>query len=821
MATIDDADYGSPMTRWLKRIGIGVAALIALSALLLFDFVQSFKYSLPAYDGTVSVTALEAPVTILRDNYAIPHVQAGSFRDAAYGLGYAHAQDRLWQMEMARRFVSGRLSEMFGARALPTDTMMRTMGLYRAAEEAVERLTPESRAILFAYAEGVNGYLRAHKGRWPIEFVLAGVTPPQPWRPADSIAVLKGMAFQLSSNAFTEAARARLTAVLGRQSAQDFFAPFEAAPLPAYLDGIYNATRTGLIDGVPDATASDNWVVDGAHSSTGKPLLANDPHLGFDIPSVWYLAHLSYPDGDVVGGTLAGVPGIIAGRNRHVAWGLTNTSPDTQDLYLERLNPDNDGLYQVPGGQWVPFETRVETIRLRFGGERRITIRESRHGPVMSDAAGGSFAAAAPPGYAISLAWTQLQPDDTSFDALMALDQAQDAAAFQTGAEKYIGPMQNIVYADDAGHIGLVLPGRVPIRSAMNDSLGLVPAPGWDGRYDWQGYIPANAMFSIADPPSGTIATANNKTWADDYPYPLARAWDVLYRYDRIMALLNQTAPASVASFEAIQTDVVDTYALDLKSRLMKAAPFEGASAPLARLIETWDGAMQRDRPEPLIWAAWTQALAARIYADELGANFNNFWGYRPEFTLRVLDDVGGESRWCDDRATPAIEDCLSRIRLALADAAAELSRDHGADPATWRWGDAHKAIHQAQPFGQFPGIASLFNREIEVDGGSFTLLRTDYNMGGDRPYAARHGAAYRGIYDLAAPERSRYIISTGQSGNLFSPHYDDLMGLWAAGKFIEIPTSPDAVAASAIHRLTLEPASAQLPRQAQNNGKH
>lgn len=799
------------MTRWLKRIGIGAAVLMAVSALLLFDFVQSFRRSLPAYDGMVRVAALDAPVAILRDRYAIPHVQAGSFRDAAYGLGYAHAQDRLWQMEMARRFVSGRLAEMFGANAVPTDSMMRTMGLYRAAEEAVANLTPDSRAILLAYAEGVNAYIQGHKGRWPIEFVLAGASPPQLWRPADSIAVLKGMAFQLSSNLFNEAARARLTAVLGRQSVQDFFAPFEAAPLPAYLDGLYNATRTGLIDGVPDTTASDNWVVDGAHSATGKPLLANDPHLGFDIPSVWYLAHLSYQGNDLVGGTLAGVPGIIAGHNSHVAWGLTNTSPDTQDLYLERLN-DNSTQYQLPGGQWADFETRVETIKVRFGGERRITIRESRHGPVMSDYAGSTFANAAPQGYALALAWTQLQPEDTSFDALMALNRAANASDFQTGAHAYIGPMQNIVYADDAGHIGLILPGRVPIRSPMNDSQGLVPAPGWDGRYDWQGYIPADQMFSIADPPSGIIATANNKTWADDYPYTLARAWDVSYRYDRIMALLGRTAPATVAGFEAIQTDMVDTYALDLKQRLMKAAPFDGASAPLARLIESWDGAMQRDRPEPLIWSAWTQALAARIYGDELGANFRNYWGYRPEFTLRVLDDVQGESRWCDDRATTAIEDCASRIRLALADAAAELSRDHGADPARWRWGDAHKAIHQAQPFGMFPVIASLFNREIEMDGGSFTLLRADYNMGGDRPYAARHGAAYRGIYDLAAPERSRYIISTGQSGNLFSPHYDDLMGLWAAGQYISIPTNPDAVAAAAIHRLDLEPASAAVP---------
>jgi len=373
-------------------------------------------------------------------------------------------------------------------------------------------------------------------------------------------------------------------------------------------------------------------------------------------------------------------------------------------------------------------------------------------------------------------------------------------------AKAFVTPMQNIVYADDSGHIGLMLPGRVPLRSERNDSLGLVPAPGWDGRYDWQGFIPSKDMIAIDDPPAGYVASANNDTQPEGYHYTLSREWELPYRFDRIETLLAKTPKHSLASFEAMQTDMVDNYALALKQRLLKAAPFDSADADAARLVAQWDGAFRASRPEPLIFAAWARALARRLYADELGPRFQNYWGYRSEFTLRVLDGVDDEERWCDDKATPEVEDCGSRVRLALHDAVTELSAAYGADPARWRWGDPHKATHRAQPFGDFPLIGNLFNREVEMDGGPFTLLRADHSMRSARPYAAIHGAGYRGIYDLADPDRSLYVISTGQSGNLFSPHYDDLMGLWAKGEYITVPIGRQAIDAQAVNRLTLQP---------------
>ena len=790
------------MKKWLKRIGIGLAAMLAIAVLLVFDFVNSFQRSVPSYDGTITVAGLTTPVQILRDRYAVPHIVAPTLADAAFGLGYAHAQDRLWQMEMSRRYIQGRLSELFGSLTVDTDTMMRALNLYGAAEEAVKHLSPEARRVLDAYAAGVNAAMRARKGPWPIEFVLAGDTPPAPWTPADSIAVLKGMAMQLSGNAYTEAARAALIPVLGRASVQDFFLPFGDVPLPSYLEGLYGTTQTGQAYAVPDTTASDNWAVDGTHSETGKPLLANDPHLGFSIPSVWYLAHLSLPDDDLVGGTLAGVPAIVAGRNRHVAWGETNTGPDTQDLYFERLNPDNRREYQVPGG-WAEFENRLEIIKVRFDADRRVLLRSTRHGPVMPDT---SALGRAPPGYVTALNWTAFASDDTSFDALFGINRAKSADQIKAAGKFFVTPMQNFVFADDRGHIGLMLPGRVPLRSERNDSYGLVPSPGWDGRYDWQGFIPAEDMIFVEDPPSGHIASANNDTQPEGYRYTLSREWEAPFRFRRIEDLLSAKDKHSLASFKAMQTDPIDTYAQELKRRLIAAGPFEGRDNQAAQMIAQWNGAMLAARPEPLIFAAWARALARRIYGDELGPRFPNFWTYRAEFTLRVLDNVEGEARWCDDKGTPDVEDCASRIKLALHDAVTELSDAYGADPTRWRWGDAHKATHTAEPFGAFPVIGGWFNRDVEMDGGPFTLLRADNSMRSDRPYAAIHGAGYRGIYDLADPDRSLYIISTGQSGNLFSPHYDDLIGIWAREDYITILTAKAAMDAAAVDRLTLQP---------------
>jgi penicillin amidase len=792
------------MKRWLKRIALGIVTLAVVAAGPAAIFVLSFRGSVPAYDGSLTVAGLTQPVEIIRDAHAIPHILAGNDADAAFGLGFVHAQDRLWQMEISRRYVQGRLSELFGEQAFETDVELRRLGVYAATQSSVQHLSRETRALLEAYAAGVNAFLATHDGPLPIEFTFAGITP-EPWQPADSVAIIKGMAMSLSGNAGAEAERIRLLAILGEGGIESFLSPFADGPVPGYISDLFGTVQVGRFHGIPEISASNNWVVDGAHSISGKPLLANDPHLGFGLPSTWYLAHMATPDRDLVGGTLAGVPAIIGGRNRHVAWGMTNTGPDTEDLYIERVNPENDEQYLTPNG-WTEFVTRSETIRVRFGGEETILVRETRHGPVME---GEDYDEITPPDHVLALSWTALSADDTSLEAILGINHAASAEEMRAAADLYVTPMQNIVYADASGvtgRIGLMLPGRIPLRTPLNDSLGLFPAPGWDARYDWQGYIPTAELPHYTDSVTGRFVTANNKTVADDYPHILTREWDGPWRHDRIDKLLASTSLHDVESFSRIQLDTVDTYAVTLKRFLTESGPLEGRAAEAAALLGEWDGTMHRDRPEPLLFAAWARALSPRLYADELGEAFEDNWGYREDFMLRVLQDVDGSARWCDDRTTQDSETCAQILRLALDDALAELTEAYGADMNAWRWGDAHISVHSGRPFADFPLIGSWFTREAVIDGGAFTVLRADHRMRSPRPYAAVHGAGYRGIYDLGRPDDSLYMISTGQSGNPYSAHYDDLLPLWAEGGYVEIPTARERIAAEAAYTLTLNP---------------
>jgi penicillin amidase len=800
-------ETNSTKRRIAARIVAWAAGVLAAVGLIIFSQIEYYRSSLPAYDGRAQVAGLGAPVEIVRDGHAIPHIIAKSRADALFALGYVEAQDRLWQMEFSRRLAQGRLAAILGRPALPADIALRTLGLYADAESSVHALSPQARALLDDYAAGVNAFLATHRGPLPIEFALTDDSP-EPWRPADSIAVLKLMQLQLSGDASRELARAHLASRLSRQQIEDLFPPYPGDPvnpLPDYLFDLFgHGPKTAALE-IPDTTASNDWVVSGARSVTGKPLLANDPHLAMTIPSIWYLVQISYPGADVVGGALPGEPGVTLGRNRTSAWGMTNTGPDTQDLYLEKLDPAHANSYLIPNGT-AHFAQRRERIKIRFGSPVTITVRTTRHGPVLPDDL-ALFKARPPKGYVLALAWTALIPDDRTIQALLQVDEVNESAAAADALRDFVAPMQNIVHAHADGHIGLILPGRVPIRGSANDSLGLVPAKGWDARYDWQGFIPFAQLPRIDDPPSGQIATANNKTIPDGYRPTITREWEDPFRFWRIDQLLAATPKHSVASFRAIQLDIHDRYAQDLVPLLLKAAPWPGDQArEAATLLAKWDDSMDKDRPEPLIFSAWERALVRRLLADKLGADFSSYWTHHAGFVLNVLRNANGESRWCGNAATATRANCGSQIRGALDDALAELTSEYGADMTRWRWGDAHHVIDAHQPFGAIPLLSAIFNREAPVSGGGFTIRRGDFTFGAQRPYAATHGSGYRAIYDLAHPDASLFVISTGESGNVYSQYYDDLIPLWADGRYVTIPTSPATIASTAKYRLVLEP---------------
>jgi penicillin G amidase len=519
-----------------------------------------------------------------------------------------HAQDRLWQMEFQRRVAQGRLAEFIGEKAFDTDRLMRTLGIARMAEKIVARLDADTRSHLEAYAAGVNAYLAAGPVL-PVEFQVFRIDP-QPWKPADSVSWLLVMAWDLSGNWRAELGRLRYAAKLGRERAAELIPPYPgdtAAPLPDFkaLYAELAPAASALLALSPpseEAIGSNNWVVTGARSETGMPLLANDPHLGLQAPALWYLAHVSSPSGNVVGGTLPGLPFIVLGRNDHLAWTMTTTNSDTQDLFVERIAPGDPGSYVTPNGT-ERFEVREEVILVR-GEERRIKVRSTRHGPVLSDAVKG-LGEASPKGHVMALAWAALAEDNSAARAGFALNRARSRAEFIEGLREFYAPHQNVVFADREGHIGFIASAKVPVRRADNEAAGRVPVPGWLAKYDWQGFVPFEQLPAIHQPASGRIVTANHKITPPGYRPFLSVDWFLPYRADRIEELLAATPRHSLKSFGRIQADTLSRLARELLPVARAAKPEKDEGRAAQKLLDGWQGEMSLDSAAPLVFTAW------------------------------------------------------------------------------------------------------------------------------------------------------------------------------------------------------------------------
>ncbi len=790
-----------------------VLVLVAAGAGYLY-----LRQSLPRTEGEIRVAGVSAAVEIQRDRYGIPHIFAQRDEDAMFALGYVHAQDRLWQMEMNRRIGAGRLAEILGPSALETDRFLRTLGVRRAAEANLRGIDAQARSLLEAYAAGVNAFL-AGNPVLPPEFWLTGARP-EPWTPADSATWTKMVAWDLGGNWRNELLRMRLSRTLPLARIHEFVAPYpgEAPPEIADLKTLYGSLDRGgvqlaedadrllaLAPGEPpDGVGSNNWVVSGAHSTSGKPLLANDPHLGLTAPPVWYLAHLSVAGRNVIGATFPGVPAIVLGRNDRIAWGFTNTGPDVQDLYLEKL--DAAGNYLTPDGPRA-FAVIEESIRVKGAPDEPLQIRVSRHGPVISDV---SRAAAdqTPRGYVIAFAWTALLEDDRTLQAAHKIARAGNWQEFLSAARDYQVPQQNMVYADIEGNIGFVAPGRIPVRKPENDLKGLAPAPGWDARYDWAGWIPFEQLPQQYNPASGRLWSANERITPPGYSHFLTSEWHPPYRSRRIHELLDAAPRHSVESFARIQGDVVS---LAMRESLPHLLKVRAASEPARRalaLLERWDGSAAPDRAEPVIAWAWWRELTRLLYADELGDAFRGQWTARAPFVANVLSGQGDHARWCDDVRTPAPESCEQLLAASLEAALADLTQRYGAEMAKWRWGEAHVARHEHRPFGRHPLLQLGFDIRVPTPGDTYTVNVGRKNFGDEeRPFANRHAASLRAVYDLADLEQSLYIHSGGQSGNVLSPHYAAFTEAWAKNEYIRMTTKRSVLDAQPHRLLRLTPA--------------
>lgn len=789
------------------------AATVAASAgaVLLLAAAGMLAYlhrSLPMIDGETRARGIGARTEIVRDAEGVPHIFAASERDGWFAVGYAHAQDRLWQMEFQRRLVQGRLAEFLGDAAYDTDRLMRTLGLAKTAAGIARRLDPDTRANLEAYAAGVNAFL-ATGPVLPVEF-QAFRMEPDAWKVEDTLGWLLVMAWDLSSNWRLELSRLRLTEKMGAERTAEFLPPYPGEhdpPLPdmksLYADLAPVAGALLAMSPPSEVPAgSNNWVVSGDHTGTGKPLLANDPHLALQAPSLWYLVHVSTPGHDLVGGTLPGVPFVVLGRTESVAWGFTTTNGDTQDLFVERVAPDDPDSYLTPEGR-ARFAVREEVIRVR-GEERRIRVRGTRHGPVLSDAV-DAMGRASPKGHVLALAWAALTEENTTAKAGFALDRARNAADVVAALRDNTAPQQNIVYADRDGHIGFIAPARVPVRRADNEAMGRVPVPGWIAKYDWTGFIPYDELPALQDPANGRIVTANHKITPPGYTRFITTDWAAPHRAERINEMLDAMPKHTPDSFARIQADSLSRLAREILPLALAATPGSAAGRDAQRMLGGWNGEMRRELAAPLVFAAWYRELTRLVYADELGELFNESWDQRVTFMIPVLRNENGMGKWCDDVRTPGVETCAQLMSRAFDLAAVDLERRYGA-PRGWTWGIAHTAASDHRPFGFFPFVRALFNIAPQTSGDAHSVNVGQFFIRDEvRPFANKHSGGLRAIYDLADLDRSRFMQSTGQSGNVLSPWYSNLAGRWAEVKYIEIPTKREAI--SQPHTLHLVPA--------------
>jgi penicillin amidase len=820
--------------RWLLRI---TSVAVVLATLLVIAIYFLAARSLPDYDTALTSAEVTAPVEIVRDTAAVPHIFGASDEDVFFGLGYAHAQDRLWQMVLMRRTAQGRLSEIFGERTLNVDRMMRQFDLYNLSIRATQVQTPEALAVLKAYSAGVNARLNEINekalGRGAPELFLFNADIA-PWTPADSLAVLKMMAVQLSGHMQSEILRAQTALMISPERLADILpdVPGEGiAALPDYASlfpmGGFDPVQTASNDlydnplspfNAPDfAGASNAFVASPERSAAGGALLANDPHLGFTAPTIWYLARLELYSGGIIGGGIPGLPLILSGRSADLGWGVTSSYLDDQDLFIEEVNPEDPNEYRTEDG-FEQFISRPTIIKVKDAAPETYTLRWTRNGPVLpSDAL--KVNTITPRGHVATLSWTALTPDDTSFSAALAMMKSKTVRQAIAAAKDFIGPSQNLSLADANGAIGMKTIGVMPRRDAAHQSKGRMPSPGWISTNRWKGrmsYTIDNPEF--VNPQGGIIGNTNNKMIDRAFPRHVSFEWGDTERVQRFERLMQARKVHTRDSFVEAQLDTVSVTARTLLPLIGADLWFTGEAAAdgtrerlrqeALTLLANWNGEMNEHLPEPLIYAAWVRALQERLIRDELGPIANNYTHIEPLFIERVFRDVDGAAQWCDVRQSAEVETCTDMARLALDDALIWIGENYSGKLESLRWGDAHQATHDHPVLGNIAVLKYFVNIRQSTSGGDNTLQRGLTKGTNPDPFFNVHGAGYRGVYDFADPESSVYVTSTGQSGHFLSRHYDDLGARWRLGEYVPMSLDPDLARAANLGITRISPAA-------------
>ncbi|MGB5842888.1 MAG: penicillin acylase family protein, partial [Anaerolineales bacterium] len=825
------------MSQVTRRIVIGVLILIlAVSVLLLVLIPYNITRSFPQTEGEIQVPGLDTPVEVYRDSYGVPHIYASSAHDLFFTQGYVHAQDRFWQMDFWRHIGSGRLSEMFGDSLLENDQILRTLGFARVAQVELESLDPTSMSILESYSAGVNAYLDQHQGAdLSLEYLVLKMInadyQPEPWQPLHSMTWAKVMAWDLGGNMDDEIEKALLLGALtpeqvadlvpsypkdkpvivpGFQANADLAAEQDAAETQVeYLSNLSLIVKDKL-DNLDQllgprgiGIGSNSWAISGSRTATGMPLLANDPHLGAQIPAIWYEIGLHCTQRgeacpyQVTGFSFAGVPGVVIGHNENIAWGFTNVGPDVQDLYIEKINPENPNQYEV-NGQWVDMDLVSETIRLAGGEEQDLTVRYTRHGPIISDTAylEDDFSAAAglelPADYALALRWTALEPNHI-FRAIWRFNRAANWDEFREDTRDFAAPAQNLIYADVQGNIGYQMPGNIPIRAKGDGSL---PVPGWTDEYEWTGYIPFEEQPFSFNPPEGYIVTANNAVVEADYPYLIATVFAHGYRAQRIVDMIEE-APGEIDSayIQEMQGDNKDLNAETLVPILLQI-PVGIENKDYRQLLVDWDYQADMESNAAALFEVFWKNLLELTFLDELPEGASPGGGSRWfEVFANLVEQP--DDPWWDIPTTTPVENRDFIFNMAFSAAVNELKDLLGQDAERWTWGDLHtlNLVNASLGDSGFVVIDSLFNRGgYRTSGGSAIVNATGWDASKEEPYVVGSLPSMRMILDLSELSNSLTIHTTGQSGHAYHDHYVDMTDPWRQIQYHAMLWDPEQV---------------------------
>ncbi len=801
----------------MKAIKWILTAVLCVVVVALVGGYIYLKSTLPNYDGELVIEGIESEVRIVRDSYGMPHIFADSEEDAYFALGYCMAQDRMFQIDLVRRVVRGQLSEILGEPLVPIDKLFKTITAKKSLEELYNGdLPPEIYSGMNAFTAGINCYLENRDGPLPVEFAILGYEP-EPWRPEDCWAAYYYMAWDLNMAFGTEMLYDAIRAKVGDKLAVEIMAAYpegsptimpggRTASLPSSLKLFETFDLAMEVTGKKIGSGSNNWLVSGKKSVTGKPILANDMHLGFGAPGIWYEAHIKTPTMNVSGVITPGIPLVAVGATETVAWGYTNVMSDDADFYVEKINPDNENQYEYMG-KWEDMEVREEVIKVKGKDDVKFKVRLTRHGPIVDDVNNVDGKGE----YAYAMRWTAPELPTIPM-ALYTFNHAKTIDDMERGVEYFKCPGQNVIYADSEGNVGYTASVGIPIRRGFD---GMSPVPGWNGRYEWGGFVPTKAQPHMKNPERGWIASANNKHVGEDYPYTISNYYAPAFRFKRITEMLTEVEKFDVSDFKRMHSDVTSLFAkgwLAPMIEVLEGAELSDVERDALAQLQNWDYVDDAGNASPAIFYATINEMTRRTFKNRVG---EDFYGKMLKYsfimhnamTNMILkrESTGEESTWFDDPETEEVETFDELVVASFKDAVSYLEDELGGNVDGWKWGKIH-TLTLYHPFGEESALLGAFLNigPFPFNGSLYTVSMASYPV--DKSFKSDLGPSERYIFDLSDIGNSVRCIPGGISGNFMSRHYDDQMEMFLDVQYRPFVLDEESVNEDAEYELTLIP---------------